>query len=121
MPAALANLPQATFASKVVVADGKATVSREVDGDAETLSLKLPAVRTIILASSQRWLFYPIHKLNGLIVTHEFFETADDVGFHRVKTFFAMKVGSEGLIEPVVQVGTDFLNLFGAPRVREEN
>ncbi|PMX30097.1 electron transporter RnfB, partial [Pseudomonas sp. FW301-21B01] len=31
MLAALANLPQATFASKVVVADGKATVSREVD------------------------------------------------------------------------------------------
>jgi electron transfer flavoprotein beta subunit len=44
MPAALANLPQATFASKVVVADGKATVSREVDGDAETLSLKLPVM-----------------------------------------------------------------------------
>ncbi|OUL76771.1 electron transporter RnfB, partial [Paraburkholderia hospita] len=32
MLAALAGLPQATFASKVVVADGKATVSREVDG-----------------------------------------------------------------------------------------
>ncbi|MGF6637973.1 electron transfer flavoprotein alpha/beta subunit [Paraburkholderia sp. MM6662-R1] len=45
MPAALANLPQATFASKVVVAGGKATkVSREVDGDAETLSLKLPVM-----------------------------------------------------------------------------
>ena len=46
MLAALANLPQATFASRVVVADGKATVSREVDGGAETLSLKLPAVIT---------------------------------------------------------------------------
>ena len=46
MLAALANLPQATFASKVVVADGKATVSREVDGGAETLALKLPAVIT---------------------------------------------------------------------------
>src|SRR6202049_3306187 len=32
MLAALTGLPQATFASKVVVADGKATVSREVDG-----------------------------------------------------------------------------------------
>ena len=32
MLAALAGLPQATFASKVTVADGKATVSREVDG-----------------------------------------------------------------------------------------
>ena len=46
MLAALAGLPQATFASKVVVADGKATVSREVDGGAETLSLTLPAVIT---------------------------------------------------------------------------
>jgi electron transfer flavoprotein beta subunit len=46
MLAAMANLPQATFASKVVVADGKATVSREVDGGAETLTLTLPAVVT---------------------------------------------------------------------------
>jgi electron transfer flavoprotein beta subunit len=46
MLAALAGLPQATFASKVVIADGSATVSREVDGGAETLSLTLPAVIT---------------------------------------------------------------------------
>src|SRR3982751_5748403 len=46
MLAALAGLPQATFASKVVVADGKGTVSREVDGGAEKLSLTLPAVIT---------------------------------------------------------------------------
>jgi electron transfer flavoprotein beta subunit len=46
MLAALADLPQATFASKVEVADGKATVSREVDGGMETLTLTLPAVIT---------------------------------------------------------------------------
>jgi electron transfer flavoprotein beta subunit len=46
MLAALAGLPQATFASKVTVADGKATVAREVDGGAETLTLTLPAVIT---------------------------------------------------------------------------
>jgi electron transfer flavoprotein beta subunit len=46
MLAALAGLPQATFASKVTVADGKVTVSREVDGGSETLSLTLPAVIT---------------------------------------------------------------------------
>ncbi|WP_419689491.1 electron transfer flavoprotein subunit beta/FixA family protein [Burkholderia theae] len=46
MLAALAGLPQATFASKVTVADGKALVAREVDGGAETLSLQLPAVVT---------------------------------------------------------------------------
>jgi electron transfer flavoprotein beta subunit len=46
MLAALAHLPQATFASKVVVADGKAQVTREVDGGLETLSISLPAVVT---------------------------------------------------------------------------
>lgn len=46
MLAALGNLPQATFASKVTVADGRVQVSREVDGGAETLSLTLPAVIT---------------------------------------------------------------------------
>ncbi|HEM7878383.1 electron transfer flavoprotein subunit beta/FixA family protein [Burkholderia contaminans] len=46
MLAALAGLPQATFASKVKIADGRATVEREVDGGAETLSLQLPAVIT---------------------------------------------------------------------------
>jgi electron transfer flavoprotein beta subunit len=46
MLAALADMPQATFASKVEVADGKATVTREVDGGLETLSVSLPAVVT---------------------------------------------------------------------------
>ncbi len=46
MLAALADLPQATFASKVEVADGKAKVTREVDGGLETLSISLPAVVT---------------------------------------------------------------------------
>ncbi|MBN3727762.1 electron transfer flavoprotein subunit beta/FixA family protein [Burkholderia sp. Ac-20379] len=46
MLAALAGLPQATFASKVTIADGRATVAREVDGGSETLSLTLPAVVT---------------------------------------------------------------------------
>ena len=46
MLAALADLPQATFASKVEVADGKASVTREVDGGLETVSVSLPAVVT---------------------------------------------------------------------------
>ena len=46
MLAALANLPQATYASKITVADGRATVAREVDGGSETLSMTLPAVIT---------------------------------------------------------------------------
>jgi electron transfer flavoprotein beta subunit len=46
MLAALANLPQGTFASKVEVADGKVSVTREVDGGLETVRLSLPAVIT---------------------------------------------------------------------------
>ncbi len=46
MLAALTDLPQATFASKVEVADGQASVTREIDGGLETLSVKLPAVVT---------------------------------------------------------------------------
>ncbi len=46
MLAALADLPQATFASKVEVAGDKANVTREVDGGLETVSLTLPAVIT---------------------------------------------------------------------------
>ena len=44
MLAALQNWPQATFASKVVIAGGKATVTREIDGGLETLEMSLPAV-----------------------------------------------------------------------------
>jgi electron transfer flavoprotein beta subunit len=46
MLAALSDRPQATFASKVEIADGKAQVTREVDGGSETLSLTLPAIIT---------------------------------------------------------------------------
>ncbi|CAM2169681.1 Electron transfer flavoprotein subunit beta [Paraburkholderia sacchari] len=50
MLAALAGLPQATFASRVTFSEVngqmRATVAREIDGGAETLSLKLPAVVT---------------------------------------------------------------------------
>ena len=46
MLASLLDIPQATFASKVVVADGKASVTREVDGGLETILITLPAVIT---------------------------------------------------------------------------
>jgi len=46
MLASLMDIPQATFASNVVIADGKATVTREVDGGLETIALSLPAVIT---------------------------------------------------------------------------
>lgn len=44
MLAALTGMGQGTFASKVVVADGKVTVTREIDGGLQTLALNLPAV-----------------------------------------------------------------------------
>ena len=46
MLAALLGWPQATFASKVAIEDGKAVVTREVDGGLETVSLSLPAIIT---------------------------------------------------------------------------
>ena len=44
--AALLDWPQATFASKIEIAEGKATVTREIDGGLETLEIALPAVIT---------------------------------------------------------------------------
>jgi electron transfer flavoprotein beta subunit len=46
MFAALTDMPQATFASEITIADGKAQVSREIDGGMQTLSINLPAVVT---------------------------------------------------------------------------
>ncbi|MEP7298089.1 MAG: electron transfer flavoprotein subunit beta/FixA family protein [Burkholderiales bacterium] len=46
MLAALCDLPQATFASKVELAGDHVSVTREVDGGAETLKLSVPAIIT---------------------------------------------------------------------------
>jgi electron transfer flavoprotein beta subunit len=46
MLAGLLGWPQATFASKLKLADGRAQVTREVDGGLETVSIRLPAVVT---------------------------------------------------------------------------
>lgn len=46
MLAALLDVPQGAFASKLAIADGRAQVTREVDGGLETISVKLPAVIT---------------------------------------------------------------------------
>ena len=60
MLAALAKLPQATYASKVEVADGKLMVTREVDGGLEKLALSLPAVITTDLRlNEQRYVTLP--------------------------------------------------------------
>ncbi|BDX00582.1 electron transfer flavoprotein subunit beta/FixA family protein [Maricaulis maris] len=46
MLAALLDWPQGTFASEVEIADGKAKVTREIDGGLQTLSLEMPAIIT---------------------------------------------------------------------------
>ncbi|MEI7950504.1 MAG: electron transfer flavoprotein subunit beta/FixA family protein [Gammaproteobacteria bacterium] len=46
MLAALCNYPQATFASHIAIGDGQATVSREVDGGDQVVSVTLPAIIT---------------------------------------------------------------------------
>jgi electron transfer flavoprotein beta subunit len=46
MLAALTDRGQGTFASKVVINDGKVNVTREVDGGLQTVALSLPAVVT---------------------------------------------------------------------------
>lgn len=53
MLAALLQWPQGTFASKIVIQDNKALVTREIDGGLETLSLQLPAVITTDLRLNQ--------------------------------------------------------------------
>ena len=49
MLAAIWERPQATFASKVEIADGKASITREVDSGLETIEVDLPAVVTVDL------------------------------------------------------------------------
>jgi len=49
MLAALLDWPQATFASEVEIAGGKAKVTREVDGGLQTIEVDLPAVITVDL------------------------------------------------------------------------
>ncbi len=46
MLAALSGIPQATFASEMKIEDGKAVVTREVDGGLQTVAIDLPAVVT---------------------------------------------------------------------------
>jgi electron transfer flavoprotein beta subunit len=46
MLAALLDLPQLTFASRIEISEGAATVTREVDGGLETVTARLPAVVT---------------------------------------------------------------------------
>ena len=77
MLAALAKLPQATFASKVEVADGHANVTREVDGGLEILRIKLPAgVTTDLRLNEPRYVTLP-NIMKAKKKTLEVFKPAD--------------------------------------------
>ena len=77
MLAALAKLPQGTFASKVEFVDGKLNVTREVDGGSETLSLSLPAVVTTDLRLNEpRYVTLP-NIMKAKKKTLEVFKPAD--------------------------------------------
>jgi electron transfer flavoprotein beta subunit len=108
MLAALAGLPQATFASKVVVADGHASVTREVDGGSETLKIKLPAVVTTDLRLNEpRYVTLP-NIMKAKKKTLEVFKPADlgvDVT-SRIKTLKVSEPPKRGAGIKVADVAT---------------
>ena len=92
MLAALWDRPQATFAGKVEIADGKATVAREVDAGMETLEVDLPAVITTDLRLNEpRFIKLPdIMKAKSKpIVVIELGSLGVDAGDHLKITHYA--------------------------------
>ena len=91
MLAALLGWPQATFASKVVIDGDKATVTREVDGGLETLSLSLPAIITTDLRLNEpRYVTLP-NIMKAKKKTLEVFKPAD-LGVDPVPRLKTLKV-----------------------------
>jgi electron transfer flavoprotein beta subunit len=91
MLAALLGWPQGTFASKVEVADGSVNVAREVDGGAETVKLKLPAVVTTDLRLNEpRYASLPnIMKAKSKPLANR---TADELGVDIKRRIEVLKV-----------------------------
>jgi electron transfer flavoprotein beta subunit len=91
MLAALLGWPQGTFASKVEVADGSVNVAREVDGGAETVKLKLPAIVTTDLRLNEpRYASLPnIMKAKSKPLANR---TADELGVDITRRIEILKV-----------------------------
>ena len=105
MLAALADLPQATFASKVEVAGDKVNVTREIDGGLETLSLSIPAVITTDLRLNEpRYVTLP----NIMKAKKKPLETvtADSLGVDIANRLEVLKVSEPPAREPGVIVET---------------
>jgi electron transfer flavoprotein beta subunit len=108
MLAALAGLPQGTFASKVDIAEGHACITREVDGGSETLKLTLPAIITTDLRLNEpRYVTLPnIMKAKKKVL--EVFKPADlgvDVT-PRIKTLKVSEPAKRGAGIKVPDVAT---------------
>jgi len=108
MLAALAGLPQGTFASKVEIADGKVCVTREIDGGLESLRLSLPAVITTDLRLNEpRYVTLP-NIMKAKKKTLEVFKPADlgvDVT-PRIKTLQVVEPPKRGAGVKVPDVAT---------------
>jgi electron transfer flavoprotein beta subunit len=91
MLGALTGMPQGTFASKVDVADGSVSVTREVDGGLQTVKLQLPAIVTTDLRLNEpRYASLPNimkAKKKPLDVT-----TPDELGVSVTRTVKLLKV-----------------------------
>ncbi|RYY75578.1 MAG: electron transfer flavoprotein subunit beta/FixA family protein [Gammaproteobacteria bacterium] len=104
MLAALLNLGQGTFASKLIVADGKVSVAREIDGGQETLELNLPAVITADLRlNDPRYIKLP----NLMLAKKKPLETIP-LGDLDINT--ATKVSTINVAEPPVRAPGKMLN-----------
>ncbi|PYE33204.1 electron transfer flavoprotein beta subunit [Idiomarina fontislapidosi] len=93
MLAALTDMPQGTFASKVEVTDGHVSVTREVDGGLQTVKLALPAVVTTDLRLNEpRYASLP----NIMKAKRKPLETVstDDLGVAVKRTVKLLKVES---------------------------
>ncbi len=105
MLAGLLGWSQGTFASKVAMADGKAEVTREVDGGLETVALKLPAVVTTDLRlNTPRYASLP----NIMKAKKKPIETlkAADLGFDIAPRLMVLKVEEPAKRSAGVKVGS---------------
>ena len=105
MLAALLGWPQATFASKIELAEGRAKVTREVDGGLETLSIKLPAVVTTDLRLNEpRYVTLPnIMKAKKKPID---VVTPDDLGVDVTPRLVTLKVEEPAKRQGGIKVGS---------------
>ena len=105
MLAALLGWPQGTFASKVEVGDGSVSVEREVDGGAETVQLKLPAVVTTDLRLNEpRYASLPnIMKAKSKPLATK---TPDELGVDVARRLETLKVVEPAKRQAGVKVGS---------------